>query len=118
MEIDEKTFRAAQNRASARLKKSHVATAAWFDLQSGKVIVKMSSGMELSFRPSDVQGLEGATTKDLEQISISSSGLGLHFSAVDADLYVPSLLRGLTGSARWIAEHRQSSVDAQASAFS
>ncbi len=36
-------------------------------------------------------------------IEISPSGLGLHFSKLDADLYVPALLEGILGSRHWIA---------------
>ena len=33
------------------------------------------------------------------------SGLGLHFPALDADLYLPAILEGFLGSRRWMAEH-------------
>jgi hypothetical protein len=40
----------------------------------------------------------------LSAIEISPSGLGLHFPALDADLYVPALLEGFLGSRHWMAE--------------
>jgi hypothetical protein len=39
----------------------------------------------------------------LSKIEISPSGLGLHFPAIDADLYLPALLDGFLGSRRWMA---------------
>jgi len=103
VDIDEATFLAAQKRAADRLKKTPVATAAHYDAANGKIVVELSSGLGLSFRPADVQGLEHATAKDLKKIEITPFGLGLHFPAVDADLYIPGLLDGFLGSKRWMA---------------
>ncbi|MGD0777782.1 MAG: DUF2442 domain-containing protein, partial [Candidatus Solibacter sp.] len=53
--------------------------------------------------PSDVEGLEDANAAQLSEIEISPSGFGIHFPAVDADLYVPGLLEGILGSKTWMA---------------
>lgn len=103
IDIDEATFLAAQKRAADRLKKTPVATAAHYDARSDRVIVELSSGLGLMFKPSDVQGLEHATAKDLKNIEITPFGLGLHFPSVDADLYIPGLLDGFLGSKKWMA---------------
>ena len=39
----------------------------------------------------------------MEQIEISSSGFGIHFPKVDADIYLPALLMGFLGSRNWMA---------------
>ncbi len=44
-----------------------------------------------------------ATPEQLTEIEISSSGYGLHFPKLDADLYLPSFLEGVFGSERWMA---------------
>jgi hypothetical protein len=49
------------------------------------------------------QGLENAKPTDVSVIEISPSGFGLHFPALDADLYLPALPDGLPGSKRWMA---------------
>ena len=59
--------------------------------------------MMVSFSPVDVKGLEHARPSQLNQIEISPSGFGIHFPAVDADLYIPGLLEGFLGSETWIA---------------
>lgn len=56
--------------------------------------------MEVAFKACDAQGLENAKPEDLHGIEISPSGLGLHFPALDADLYLPALLNGFLGSRR------------------
>ncbi|HEY9549132.1 MAG TPA: DUF2442 domain-containing protein, partial [Kiloniellaceae bacterium] len=44
-----------------------------------------------------------ARLKDLAQVEICMAGRGLHFPTLDADLYIPALLDGIFGSARWTA---------------
>jgi hypothetical protein len=80
-----------------------VAIAARYDRRIGRVLVRLRSGLELAFSPRDVQGLEQASAKELSIIEISPSGLGLHFPAVDADIYIPGLMEGDLGSAAWMA---------------
>lgn len=80
-----------------------VAVSARYDARSGRIAIKLASGLNLSFLPSHVQGLEHARPDDLRQIRIAPSGLGLHFPRLDADLYIPGLLKGLFGSERWVA---------------
>ncbi|CAN5323532.1 hypothetical protein BH09PSE5_BH09PSE5_06210 [soil metagenome] len=37
------------------------------------------------------------------RVAGSDSGLALHFPAIDADVYLPGLVQGLTGSKSWMA---------------
>jgi hypothetical protein len=66
-------------------------------------VVHLSSRLIVSFAPEDAQGLEHARPSQLREIEISPSGFGLHFPAVDADLYMPGLLEGFLGSKSWMA---------------
>ncbi len=50
------------------------------------------------------QGLAGAKAADLADIEISPAGLGLHWPRLDADLYLPTLMEGVFGTRRWMAE--------------
>ena len=78
-------------------------TAAHYDRKSGRVVVQLSSKLIVSFSPGDVEGLEDANPSQLSEIETSPSGFGLHFPAVDADIYVPALLEGMLGSKKWMA---------------
>lgn len=71
------------------------ATSAQYDSASGHVVVRLSTGMALSFDARLAAGLGHAQPVDLLQIEVSPSGAGLHFPVLDADLYVPSLLAGI-----------------------
>jgi Protein of unknown function (DUF2442) len=79
------------------------AVSATYDRRINRVVVRLSSGLEVGFSPHDTQGLETAKPAQLDPIEISPSGLGLHFPKIDADLYLPALLEGVFGSRRWMA---------------
>ena len=74
-----------------------------YDRKIGRIVIQLSSRLIVSFSPGDVEGLEDATPSQLSQIEISPSRFGIHFPAVDADLYVPGLLNGFLGSKKWMA---------------
>ena len=93
----------ANIRAADRQSSNPRATSAVFDKRQGKVVVELSSGLTISFRPADAQGLEKAGPADLSEIDITPSGFGLHFPKIDADLYIPALLEGFFGSKKWSA---------------
>jgi uncharacterized protein DUF2442 len=99
--------REALKRANARAMRARtegpVAVAARYDRRSGRVVVALSSGIDVMFSPESAQGLTGAKPAQLGAIEISPSGLGLHFPKLDADLYLPALLEGWLGSRRWMA---------------
>ena len=103
MVLTDEEFAAAEQAGRTRREATPAAVDARYDHPSGRVVVRLSSGLEIAFPPSDAQGLEGAKPDELEPIEISPSGLGLHFPKLDADLYLPALLDGYLGSARWAA---------------
>jgi hypothetical protein len=103
MDYCKEELEAAHERAEARLSRTPTATAARYDRRIGRLVIDLSSGLSIAFRPQDAQGLEGAKPEQLAKIEISPSGLGLHFPAIDADLYLPGLLEGFLGSRRWMA---------------
>jgi hypothetical protein len=103
MAIRDEEFQAANRRAVARLRRTPVATAVRYDRRIGRIVIDLSSGLEVAFRANDAQGLERAKPSELSKIEISPSGLGIRFPLLDADLYLPALLEGFLGSRRWMA---------------
>lgn len=79
------------------------AVSARYDRKSRRIVIHLSSQLEVSFPPRIAQGLEHATPAALRDIEISPSGFGIHFPKLDADLYLPALLEGFFGSKKWIA---------------
>lgn len=79
------------------------AVSARYDRKTGRIVIQLSSNLDVSFSPHGAQGLEKATPSQLEEIRISPSGFGIHFPKPDADLYLPSILEGFLGSKKWMA---------------
>ena len=96
-------FDEANTRGTARCDAAPWAVSARYDRRLARVVVRLSTGLDVAFAPDQAQGLEKARPGDLTAIEISPSGLGLHFPKLDADLYLPALLEGLLGSRQWMA---------------
>jgi hypothetical protein len=96
-------FEEANRRAKDLAARIPRALSAHYDHKTGRIVVHLSSKLIVSFSPGDVEGLKDARPSQLDEIEISPSGFGIHFPAVDADLYVPGLLEGFLGSKTWMA---------------
>lgn len=68
------------------------------------LVLKLSDGRRHVIPREDLQGLQSATKEQIGRVQILGKGTGLHWPALDVDLYVPSLLRGVYGSKKWMAE--------------
>lgn len=101
-ELTREQFEAAQARGEARLRGPR-AESAHYDAGRNRVIVRLTTGVEIGFAPRDVEGLRHASVDDLKAVEVEAFGLGVHFPTIDADLYVPALLEGVLGSKQWMA---------------
>ena len=79
MAYSKEEVQAANRRATTHLAKTPTAQTARYDHSVGCLIVDLSSGLSISFKPQDAEGLEDARPEQLTNIVISPSGLGLHF---------------------------------------
>ena len=102
MAISDAELAAANARMEARREAGH-AVSAHYDRRRARVVVRLSTGVEVAFPAALAQGLAGADAEALSTIEISPSGLGLHWPALDADLSVPDLLQGVFGTRSWMA---------------
>lgn len=96
---------AAETNLQTELKSQPKAILAHYDRRISRIVIGLDNGLELAFPPRLAQGLEHATPAELAVIEISPLGDGLHWPAIDADLYVPALLQGIFGSKSWMARH-------------
>ena len=78
-------FEAAKARGDALLLGPR-AVSAHYDAGRHRVIVRLTTGVELGLAPRDVEGLQNATSDALKAIEIDACGLGVHFPRLDADL--------------------------------
>lgn len=80
------------------------AASARYDLKSERMIVDLDNGSTFAFPPRLVQGLEAATSEELEEVELLGEGFGLRWERLDVDFTVGGLLNGVFGTARWMAE--------------
>jgi hypothetical protein len=102
MDATDCEFEQAEKRTAA-LREAGYAVSARYDRKTSRIVVELSTGVQIAFHPRLAEGLADATPADLAGIEISPTGLGLHWPKLDADLDVPALLRGVLGSKRWMA---------------
>jgi hypothetical protein len=96
-------FELASRRGKVLRQSTPRAVSARYDRRSGRIVIQLSSNLEVSFSPRDAQGLEQATPAKLQDIEVTPSGFGIHFPKLDVDLYVPAILEGFLGSKKWMA---------------
>lgn len=100
--IDEASFAKASARGRRELARGPLATAARY--QAGRIHVELNNGCAFEFPVAHAQGLADANEAELQAIEVSASGLGLHWPRLDADLYVPALVKGILGNKQWMAQ--------------
>ena len=98
----EEYLEASRRGEEIRAKTPHAVNAR-YDRRIGRIVISLSTGLDIAFSPKDAQGLETATWQQLQEIEIEGDGFGIHFPALDADLYIPPLLEGFLGSKKWMA---------------
>jgi hypothetical protein len=101
-DLTDKAFQAAKARGEARLRGPR-AQQVHYDAGRNRLVIRLTTGIELGLIPRDVEGLRDASIDDPKSAEIDEFGLGIHFPRLDADLYVPALLQGVLGSRRWTA---------------
>jgi hypothetical protein len=102
--VTREEYAAATAKGKRMLATTPHAVAARYDRRADRIVVTLSTGIDVSFSPRDAQGLEDASGEQLAAIEITPPGFGLHWPKLDADLYVPAVLEGILGSRRWMAE--------------
>ena len=89
--------------AGAALQRKSRVTKAHYDQESSRLIVTLHNDIELAVPVRLIEGLAGADPAALSEIELSPSGLGLHWPALDADVYVPALFDRMFGTRSWMA---------------
>ncbi len=102
MELTEQTFTTAENNMTALRDQGH-ATAARYERKANRLIVSLHNGVELAVPIHLIQDLADAGPDQLSAVEVTPSGLGLHWTDLDADVYVPGLLSGVFGTKSWMA---------------
>lgn len=80
------------------------AISAHYEIETGKIVINLRDGAVFMFPHHLGQGLAHASAEDLGAIEVTPSGYGLHWEALDVDLSVPSLLKGIYGTRIWMEQ--------------
>jgi hypothetical protein len=80
------------------------AKSARYDRRTNRIVVELRNGASFMFPAELVQGLAGASPKDLAEVQVTPSGSGLRWPNLDADFSLPNLLAGEFGSKSWMAK--------------
>jgi len=102
MGVTKRELERAEARMQAQRHAGH-AVSARYDRRTARIVVGLSTGVQVAFPAHLAEGLVGSSPADLSEIEISAAGLGLHWPRLDADVYVPALLQGVFGSKSWMA---------------
>lgn len=95
---------AAIARANAAERERPKAIGAVYRLANDTVVITLATGVQVAIPRKLLQGLQGATPRQLAKVEIEGPGTGLHWSLLDVDHYIPTVLAGVFGTRRWMSE--------------
>ena len=98
--VTRQDFDRVAGRAGRRRAPYPLATAARYDRDLGYVVVSFGADLDLAIAPQNFEALARATPEELGQIEIRPSGLALRFPRLEAEVYLPPLLKGVHRSRR------------------
>jgi hypothetical protein len=75
-----------------------------FDQSSGLIVIALKNGAFFSFPPNLMQGLEEATSEDLNDVWLDASGSSVHWARLDVDFEITGLVAGIFGTKAWMSE--------------
>src|SRR3990167_1254157 len=100
--LDDQSLDKAAQRGRRLMERGPLATAARYE--AWRIHVELDNGCAFEFPADHAQELAGAKVADLRAIEVQGAGLGLHWPKLDADLYVPTLVKGVLGTKQWMAK--------------
>jgi uncharacterized protein DUF2442 len=90
--------------ARAEANPPRTVVAATYDRAEDVIAIRFADGVRLRIPRHLVQGLQDATSDQLERIEIEGPGTGLVWPALGVAHYVPGLVAGVFGTRQWMAE--------------
>jgi hypothetical protein len=73
------------------------------DQRLNVLIIRLTNGRRLVLPVENMQGLEKATHRQLQNYELFGSGSAINFPDIDVPLHVPSLINGQYGNRSWMA---------------
>ena len=101
VDITDENFAKVSAKGDQLLARGPLATAVRY--AAGRIHLELNNGCAFAFPTAHAQELSGAKVTDLRNVEITASGLGLYWPSLDADLWVPNLVKGMLGTRQWMA---------------
>jgi hypothetical protein len=105
----EKNFIEATRRGEEELARAPKAVSAKFDRKTKRLVVELKNGVVFMIPTDLIQGLRGASAVDISAVELWMEGMYLHWEKLDVDFRVSSLMNGVFGTPKWMAELKESS---------
>ncbi len=102
--------RNARRRGRTMLAQLPRATNAYYDMRLRRIIVTLTSGLDIAIAPELVEILRSASDEQLNSVEVTPPGFELYFSALDDGLWLPSLMEGSFETQRWMREQKSVEV--------
>lgn len=100
----ERQISEATRRGEEELRHEPLVMSARFDPRSRCVVIELNKGSTLSVPVDLLQGLGGASVKDLSRIEIPKPGCEIEWPTLDQQFTIQGLLAGRFGTRRWMDE--------------
>jgi len=100
-DVDWEAVARATAERDARLPRAH---AAHYDAASRRIVIELRNGVTLLIPARLIQGLESASDEQLSAFTVTDSGAGLHWDALDVQMGVEGLASGRFGSEVWMED--------------
>jgi hypothetical protein len=106
MEADrfEREYKQATKRGKENLAGLPKARSARYDRRTGRLVIDLENGATMIVPTKLLQGLENANDKELAKFELVLDGSQIHWTELDVQMYVKSLIEGVFGTRVWM-EH-------------
>ena len=100
----EKNYLEATRRGEEELARAPKAASARFDGKNKRLIVELKNGVVFMIPTDLIQGLRDASANEISEVELWMEGMYLHWEKLDVDFRVESLITGVFGTPKWMAE--------------
>lgn len=89
---------------------------AQYNEKTGRLEIELNDGCLVAIPTGSMQGLRGASDRDIARVTIAGGGYALHWDEIDVHFTVAGLLAGHIGSRIWMREHARKAGTATSAA--
>ncbi|HYJ92243.1 MAG TPA: DUF2442 domain-containing protein [Pyrinomonadaceae bacterium] len=103
----EREYKEATRRGKLLFEKLPKADSARFDRKTKRLVLDLKNSSTLLVPTKLIQGLEGASDKEIADFELMLGGSQIHWRGLDIQLYIKSLIEGVFGTRSWMDRLRE-----------